>query len=59
MRRVILNILGATPVLLATIGLAMAQSDYPSRLIRVVVAWPPGSGIDVLVRQMTEPLRAD
>ena len=59
MRRVILNILGATPVLLATIGLAMAQGDYPSRLIRIVVAWPPGSSIDVVVRQMAEPLRAE
>ena len=59
MRRVILNILGATPVLLATIGLAMAQSDYPSRAVRIVVAWPPGSSIDVVVRQMAEPLRAE
>ena len=58
MRRAILNILGAASVLLATLGLATAQSDYPSRIIRIVVAWPPGSGIDVLVRQMTEPLRA-
>jgi len=59
MRRSILSILGATSVLLATIGLAMAQSDYPSRPVRIVVAWPPGSGIDVLVRHMTEPLRAE
>ena len=59
MRRAILNMLGAASVLLATMGLAAAQGDYPSRPIRVVVAWPPGSGIDVLVRQLIEPLRAD
>jgi len=59
MRRVILNILVTTSVLLATNGLAMAQSDYPSRLIRIVVAWPPGSSIDVVVRQMAEPLRVE
>ncbi|MEK7877750.1 MAG: tripartite tricarboxylate transporter substrate-binding protein, partial [Pseudomonadota bacterium] len=59
MRRVILNIMAVTSVLLATNGLAIAQSDYPSRLIRIVVAWPPGSSIDVVVRLMAEPLRAE
>lgn len=59
MRRVIPNILGATSVLLITIGLAMAQGDYPSRPVRIVVAWPPGSSIDVVVRIMGEPLRAE
>lgn len=33
MRCAILHILGAASVLLATLGLAMAQSDYPSRLM--------------------------
>jgi len=37
----------------------MAQGDYPSRAIRIVVAWPPGSSIDVVVRQMAEPLRVE
>ena len=59
MRRVIPIILGATSVLFVTIGLAMAQGDYPSRAIRIVVAWPPGSSIDVVVRQMAEPLRVE
>ena len=59
MRHVILRILVASSVLLATNGLAIAQSDYPSRLIRIVVAWPPGSSIDVVVRQMAEPLRVE
>ncbi len=59
MRRAILNILGVASGLLAAAGPAPAQSDYPSRPIRIVVAWPPGSGIDVLVRQIAEPLRAE
>jgi len=50
---------GAASVLLATTGSALAQDDYPSRLIRIVMAWPPGSGGDVLVRLMTDPLRAE
>ncbi|MEK7834855.1 MAG: tripartite tricarboxylate transporter substrate-binding protein, partial [Pseudomonadota bacterium] len=59
MRPAIPGILGAALVLLVATGSALAQSDYPSRLIRVVVAWPPGSGIDVLVRLMADPLRAE
>lgn len=57
MKRAISNILGA--VLLATIGLAMAQGDYPSRLIRIVVPWPPGGPADVVARLLVEPLRAE
>lgn len=59
MRSAIPGIPGAALVLLVATGSALAQSDYPSRLIRVVVAWPPGSGIDVLVRLMADPLRAE
>ena len=32
---------------------------YPNKPIRMVVAWPPGSIIDVLVRIMVEPLSAE
>ena len=38
--------------------LSRAQSAaYPNKPIRVVVAWPPGSLIDVMVRIISEPLR--
>ncbi len=59
MRRAIPSMLGAASVLLATTGSALAQDDYPSRLIRVIVAWPPGTGVDVMMRLMAEPLRAE
>jgi tripartite-type tricarboxylate transporter receptor subunit TctC len=36
---------------------ALAQAAYPNKPIRVVVAWPPGSLIDVMVRIISEPLR--
>lgn len=36
---------------------ALAQAAYPNKPIRVVVAWPPGSLIDVIVRTLGEPLR--
>jgi tripartite-type tricarboxylate transporter receptor subunit TctC len=37
---------------------ALAQTAaYPNKPIRVVVAWPPGSLIDVMVRIISEPLR--
>ena len=40
-------------------GMAAAQADYPNKPIRIVVAWPPASGIDVVVRHIAEPLRAE
>ncbi len=32
-------------------------SSYPNKPIRIVVAWPPGSLIDVMVRIISEPMR--
>jgi tripartite-type tricarboxylate transporter receptor subunit TctC len=36
---------------------AAAAQDYPSRDIRFICAFPPGSGADVLVRFFAEQLR--
>src|SRR4029078_10200455 len=41
---------------LMTAGTARAQ-DYPSQDIRLVCAFPPGSGADVLVRYFADKLR--
>ena len=38
---------------------ASAQADYPNKPIRLVVAWPPASGIDTVARQIVEALRIE
>jgi tripartite-type tricarboxylate transporter receptor subunit TctC len=35
-------------------GLAHAQSDWPSRSIRLVIPWPPGASADAFLRVMAE-----
>lgn len=58
MKRTIRSLLSAAAVLLASTGLAAAQA-YPTKPVRIVVAWPPGSIIDVLMRIMAEPLSSE
>jgi tripartite-type tricarboxylate transporter receptor subunit TctC len=41
---------------LAAASGAFAQSAYPVRSVRIVVAYPPGGGIDVMARQLAERL---
>jgi len=43
--------------LLALAGPALAQ-DWPAKPVRIVVAYPPGGGIDILARQIAEKLTA-
>jgi tripartite-type tricarboxylate transporter receptor subunit TctC len=38
---------------------AMAQNDYPNKPIHIVVAWPPASGIDTVMRHIAEALRVE
>jgi tripartite-type tricarboxylate transporter receptor subunit TctC len=35
---------------------ALGQAQYPVRAVRIVVAYPPGGGIDVMARQLAERL---
>jgi len=49
-------ICAAAAASLPTVGKAQA-SAYPNKPIRIVVAWPPGSLIDVMCRIISEPLR--
>jgi tripartite-type tricarboxylate transporter receptor subunit TctC len=42
--------------LLAAFALAAGAQTWPAKPVRIVVAYPPGGGIDVLVRQLAEKL---
>ena len=35
---------------------ALAQGSYPTRPVRIIVAYPPGGGIDIMARQIAERL---
>jgi tripartite-type tricarboxylate transporter receptor subunit TctC len=43
---------------LALPSLAQAQSDYPTRQVRIVVPFPPGGGLDALARAIADRLQA-
>ena len=46
-------------LLLAVFGCAaLAQAPWPAKPVRMVVAYPPGGGIDVMGRQIAERLSA-
>lgn len=57
-RRALLASAGVTLVALAMPGAVLAQaSAWPSKPIRVVVNFPPGSSPDVLARAVSQPLQ--
>ena len=53
-RRGLLGIAGALAVL--TTGAALAQDAYPSRPVRIVVAYPPGGAVDTIARKVAQEL---
>lgn len=38
------------------VGLAQAQSNYPTKPIRLIVPWPAGGGVDTAARIISQPL---
>lgn len=42
--------------MIANSGLAWAQSDYPSKPVKVIVAFPPGGTSDVMARMLADEL---
>src|SRR5436190_19156216 len=46
----------ALALLLACVAVAAQAQTWPSKPVRIVVAYPPGGGIDVLGRQLAEKL---
>jgi tripartite-type tricarboxylate transporter receptor subunit TctC len=55
MKRQLLGALGAAALLGAS-SLAFAQSDYPSRPIKIVVPWPAGGATDNVARVVAQKL---
>jgi hypothetical protein len=41
---------------LAAAPVALGQGSFPTRPVRIVVAYPPGGGIDIMARQLAERL---
>jgi tripartite-type tricarboxylate transporter receptor subunit TctC len=56
MRKLLQGIVSAACILAACGASAHAQSDYPSRPIKMYVPFPPGGGIDVTARIAAEKL---
>jgi tripartite-type tricarboxylate transporter receptor subunit TctC len=46
----------AATLLIATAGLAQAQSDYPNKPVKIIVPFPPGGTSDVMARMVADEL---
>ena len=41
----------------SNVRLANAQDAYPSRLIRLIVGYPAGGGVDIVARLLADPMK--
>jgi tripartite-type tricarboxylate transporter receptor subunit TctC len=55
-RRTLLAMAATAAFGVALPTIALAQSDYPTKPIKIIVAFPPGGTSDVMGRMMAEPL---
>jgi len=54
MKRLIIPVIA----LMALIGPGQAQEPYPSKPIRIINPYPPGGGVDIVARIVTEAMRS-
>ena len=52
--RIFASIFSVACLTLASLGTALAQADYPSRAVEMVVPWPAGGGTDAIARVFAE-----
>jgi tripartite-type tricarboxylate transporter receptor subunit TctC len=57
-RRALLGVLSAGVLGAGTAGRAFAQSAWPGKLVRIVVPYTPGTGMDILARTLAPHLQA-
>ena len=55
--RSLLGLAATAAAMLATAGAALAQADYPSRTIKIVVPIPPGATADTMPRIIADKLK--
>ena len=55
-RQILAHSLFLALLMIASSGLTWAQSDYPSKPVKVIVAFPPGGTSDVMGRMVAEEL---
>ena len=53
-RRDLLGVTAAVAIL--TPEVALAEDAYPSRPVRIVVAYPPGGAVDTIARKVAQKL---
>ena len=57
-RRALLGVLSAGVLGAGTAGRAFAQAAWPGKLVRIVVPYTPGTGMDILARTLAPHLQA-
>lgn len=55
-KRTVLKTMAISVLAICSLGQAWAQSDYPNKPVKIIVAFPPGGTSDVMARMVADPL---